>query len=58
MIKVCQLFKSLRLVFFIVLYIWNKNYLMNAELSAEQETRLFIQFFSSLSLSAFESCNS
>ena len=53
MIKVCQLFKSLRLVLFIV-----KNYLMNAELSAEQETSRIIQFFSGLGLSIFESYNS
>ena len=31
---------------------------MNAELSAEQETSRIIQFFSGLSLSAFESYNS
>jgi len=30
---------------------------MNAELSAEQETSRIIQFFSGLSLSAFESYN-
>jgi len=31
---------------------------MNAELSAEQETSRIVQFFSGLSLSAFESYNS